>query len=115
WPSAFLARPRRRIPSPHLEECDEAHPRPGTSLPMRSAVAFRELGDDPARLLAGGDALDVVEAVPEARRPVLPRRPRRARREPDVRQGEERMVGLWWLFHEDVEARPRDLLLGQGW
>src|SRR5215510_4422807 len=24
------------------------------------------------------------------------------------------MVGLWWLLHEDVEARPGDLLLGQG-
>src|SRR5215471_1607566 len=109
WPSVSLTRPSPRTPSRQLDAGDEECP-----LAMRSAVALRELGNDPARPRARGDALDVVEAVSEARRPVLPRRPRRVRRQRDVGQGEKRMARLGRLLYEHVEAGSRDLLLGQG-
>src|SRR5262250_2796910 len=109
WPSVSLTRPSPRTPSRQLDAGDEE-----CLLAMRSAVAFRELGNDPARLLSRGDALDVVEPVSEARRPILPRRTRRVRRQRDVGQGEERMARLGRLLHEHIEAGARDLLLGQG-
>src|SRR5262249_4983215 len=109
WPSVSLTRPSPRTPSRQLDAGDEECP-----LAMRSAVAFRELGNDPARPRACGDALDVVEAVSEARRPFLPRRPRRVRRQRDVGQGEEWMVRLGRLLHEYIEPGARDLLPGQG-
>src|ERR1044071_8807776 len=81
--------------------------------PAPDRTELRQLRNDPARPLARGHALDIVEAVAEARRPVLPRRPRGVWRERDIGQGEERMVRLRGLLHEHVEAGARDLLLGQ--
>src|SRR6516164_10118692 len=43
----------------------------------RAIPLFAQFGDDPERLLAAGDALDVVERVAERLLPVLPTRPAR--------------------------------------
>src|SRR2546428_11739183 len=72
--------------------------------PERLARRFAQLRDDPERLVAGRDTLDVVEGIPEAALPVVPRRPRHVRRERHVLEGGERMVGGRRVVHHDVEA-----------
>src|SRR2546428_3223829 len=61
--------------------------------PERLARRFSQLRDDPERLVAGRDTLDVVEGIPEAALPVVPRRPRHVRRERHVLEGGERVGG----------------------
>ena len=62
-------RPRRHAPSISVQ----------VSRLGRRGSCLGELGDDPPRAVADGDALDVVEAVAEARGPVLPGRAGRVR------------------------------------
>src|SRR6516165_11927691 len=69
-----------------------------------------QFGDDPERLLAAGDALDVVEGVAERLLPVLPARPRHMRRQDDVLQGEELVLGCGRLLDHDIKPGPADPL-----
>src|SRR2546430_4993380 len=82
----------------------------GGSLPP---IASGQLRNHPPRRAAGGDTLDVVEAVPEPCRPVLPRRPCGMRCERDVRQREEGVMRRRWLLDHHVEPRARDLPVQQ--
>src|SRR5439155_3696603 len=79
------ARPRRD-PQASFRGISGARPLTLPSPPVgeRGTAPSGELGDDPSRPLAAGHALDVVEAVAEPRRPVLPGGPGRVRRERDV-------------------------------
>src|SRR5881397_3042791 len=63
----------------------------------------------PARPSASADALDVVEPVAEPLRPVLPGRAGRVRREGDVLQRVERVIGLRRLLDQHVEPGRQDL------
>src|SRR5260221_7746155 len=78
-----------------------------------TGVSLRQLRNHPPRPAAGSDALDVVEAIPEARCPVLPRRSGGMRRQGDVRQLEQRMIRRRRLFDHDVEPGPSEPPLGQ--
>src|SRR5262249_6426668 len=78
-----------------------------------TAPALRQLRDHPPRPAAGGNALDVVEAIPETRRPVLPRRSGGMRCQGDVRQLEQRVILGWRLLDHHVEAGAGEPLLGQ--
>src|SRR5437667_8089682 len=71
-----------------------AHP----SLSRLLGGALPHLRNHPERLLAARHPLHVVEGVPERFRPVLPRRPRRVRRECHVLQPEERVGAGGWLL-----------------
>src|SRR5437879_4273689 len=82
----------------------------GGSLPP---IASGQLRNHPPRRAAGGDTLDVVEAVPEPCRPILPRRPCGMRCERDVRQREEGVIRRRWLLDHHVEPRARDLPVQQ--
>src|SRR5437773_9019030 len=66
-----------------------------------------QLRDHPLGWAPGGDALDVVEAVPEPCRPILPRRPGGVRRERDVRQRKEGVIRRRWLLDHHVEPGDR--------
>src|SRR6266566_1653908 len=59
--------------------------------PVGGQSLWRQLRDHPLGRAAGGHALDVVEAVAEARGPVLPGGPGRVRREGHVGEREERV------------------------
>src|SRR6266545_3459598 len=108
-PSVVSAAPAEPAGSARNSE----RPPPAACRRAPDRIELRQFRDDPARPLARGHTLDIVETVAEARRPGLPRRARRMPRERNVGQGEERMVRLRGLLHEDVEAGPRDLLLGE--
>src|SRR5260370_12303932 len=72
-----------------------------------------QFGDDPERLLAAGDALEIVEGVAPALPVIVPGRPGAVRAEDRVLQGKQLMVGLWRLFDHDVEPGTEDLLVAQ--
>src|SRR5713101_3769408 len=72
-------------------------------------IASGQLRNHPPWRAAGGDTQDVVEAVPEPRRPILPRRPCGMRCERDVRQREEGVIRRRWLLDHHVEPGARDL------
>src|SRR6516164_11680342 len=72
-----------------------------------------QLGDDPQRLLAAGDALDIVERVAERLLPVLPARSCQMRRQDDVLQGEQLVLGCRRLIDHDVEPGSTDPVGGQ--
>src|SRR5687767_5430400 len=72
-----------------------------------------ELRDDPEGLSTGLHPLDVVEAVPEARRPVLPRRPGGVRGERDGGETEQRVILGGRLVHQDVQPGAADPLVLQ--
>src|SRR5579864_8300961 len=70
----------------------------------RSLYRVAQLGHDPERALAAGDALAIVERVAPALRVVVPGRAGGVRAEDRVLQGEEPVVGLWRLLDHDVDA-----------
>src|ERR1700730_10875354 len=72
-----------------------------------------QFGDDPERLLAAGDALEIVEGVAPALPMIVPGRPGAVRAEDRVLQGKELVVGLWRLLDHDVEPGTEDLLVAQ--
>src|SRR5688572_13200493 len=79
---------------------------------MRRAPSS-QFRDHPERRAAGRHALDVVEAVAEPGHPVVPRRAGRMRRQRDVGQPQNRIVGLRRLVDEHVEPGAGDLLAGE--
>src|SRR5262249_60886999 len=81
----------------------------------RSFRRLDQLGNDPEWFAPGGDPLDVVEAVAEARGPVLPRRSRRMGRQCHVGQREERVVLGRRLLDEHGEPGPAHPPLQQRW
>src|SRR6516162_7063344 len=68
---------------------------------------------DPQRLLAAGDVLDIVERVAERLLPVLPARSCQMRRQDDVLQGEQLVLGCRRLIDHDVEPGSTDPVGGQ--
>src|SRR6267378_6167785 len=83
--------------------------RPRVALrPLRTLCALcgevrlvAQFGDDPERLLAAGDALEIVEGVAPALPMIVPGRPGAVRAEDRVLQGKQLVVGLWRFFDHD--------------
>src|SRR5436309_15693610 len=73
-----------------------------------------QLGHDPERLLAAGDALAIVEGVAPALPVVVPGRAGGVRAEDRVLQLEQLVIGLRRLLAHHVEPGAEDLLVAQG-
>src|SRR3989442_3297333 len=78
-----------------------------TALFSLMVLLLAQLRDDPERGPAGGHALDVVEAVAERLGPVLPRGARQVRRDRDVVEPEQRMIGGRPVLGPGVQVRGR--------
>ena len=101
----------RKPADPRIESGEEGEGQPGEGYLDRRISP--QLGDDPERLLAAGDALDVVERVAERLLPVLPARSCQMRRQDDVLQGEEPVLGCRRLIDHDFEPGSTDPVGGQ--
>src|SRR5216684_7877240 len=85
--------------------------RPRVALrPLRTLCALcgevslvAQFGDDPERLLAAGDALEIVEGVAPPLPMIVPGRTGAVRAEDRVLQGEQLVVGLGRLLDHDIE------------
>ena len=81
---------------------------------MPGSGLLPQFGDDPGRLVAAFDALDVIEGVAESFEAVFPGWPGEMGGQDDVFQGEEWVAGFWRLFFEDIESGGPDGAVGEG-
>src|SRR5260370_40025627 len=70
-----------------------------------------QFGDDPERLLATGDALEIVEGVAPALPMIVPGRPGAVRAEDRILQGKQLVGGLGRFFDHDIQPGTGDLLV----
>src|SRR5271157_1365770 len=106
--SPFVAAERR--PRAGSAEHSRRNSTRGISDPQHQPL-FAQFGDDPERLLAAGDALEIVEGVAPPLPMIVPGRTGAVRAEDRVFAGEELVVGFWRLLDHDVEPCTQDLLV----
>src|SRR5215475_9882882 len=75
---------------------------------------LEKLRDHPKGWLAARDSLDIVKAVAQPRNVALERRSGEMRREDDVVELEQRVVGRCWLLVDLVEAAAELIFGPQG-